>query len=100
METKDEGSTTRDYGAFRKTRDQEAARRLWERYYDRLCRLARRHLRSSSRRMADDEDVASTAFDSFCAAAVKGRFRAGGPGRPLEDPGEDHSPEGRGPGQP
>jgi DNA-directed RNA polymerase specialized sigma24 family protein len=74
METKDEGSITSDYGAFVKSHDQEAVRRLWERYYDRLCRLARRHLRTTLRRMADEEDVALSAFDSFCAAAVKGRF--------------------------
>jgi len=74
MDTKDEGSITRDYGAFVKSRDQAAARRLWERFYDRLCRLARSHLRATLRRMADEEDVALSAFDSFCAAAVKGRF--------------------------
>ena len=74
METKGEGSITRDYGAFLKNRDQEAARRLWERYYDRFAGLPAAISVRRQRRMADEEDVALSAFDSFCAAAVQGRF--------------------------
>jgi hypothetical protein len=31
-------------------------------------------LRATSRRVADEEDVALSAFDSFCAGAERGRF--------------------------
>src|SRR5262249_12670462 len=47
---------------------------LWERYYPRLVELARRHLRGTSRRAADEEDVALSAFDSFCRGVEGGRF--------------------------
>ena len=51
-----------------------AASALWERYFDQLVRLARRKLRGMPCRVADEEDVALSAFDSFCRAAAKGRF--------------------------
>jgi RNA polymerase sigma factor (sigma-70 family) len=51
-----------------------AAQALWERYFDRLVRLARRKLRDAPRRAADEEDVALSAFDSFCWGAAQGRF--------------------------
>jgi RNA polymerase sigma factor (sigma-70 family) len=54
--------------------DHEAAQALWERYYPRLVELARKHLRGTSRRAADEEDVALSAFDSFCRGAEGGRF--------------------------
>jgi DNA-directed RNA polymerase specialized sigma24 family protein len=48
--------------------------KLWERYYQRLVRLARGKLGSRPRRVADEEDVALSAFDSFCNGATAGRF--------------------------
>src|SRR3989442_697950 len=54
--------------------DDEAARLLWEAYYRRLVRLARAHLQGVPRGAADEEDVALSAFDSFCRAAAAGRF--------------------------
>ena len=51
-----------------------AAQELWEDYFQRLVRLARRKLRGRSRRAADEEDVALSAFDSFCRGAEQGRF--------------------------
>src|SRR5271157_2090248 len=54
--------------------DHEAAQPLWERYYPRLVELARKHLRGTTRRAADEEDVALSAFDSFCRGVEKGRF--------------------------
>jgi DNA-directed RNA polymerase specialized sigma24 family protein len=51
-----------------------AAQELWERYFSRLVGLARVRLRSSARRVADEEDVALSAFDSFCQGAAAGRF--------------------------
>src|SRR5262245_38085124 len=54
--------------------DPAAAQKLWERYFRRLVGLARQQLRSLPRRAADEEDVALSAFDSFCRGAVRGRF--------------------------
>lgn len=52
----------------------EAARGLWERYFDRLVNLARGKLKAKRVPLADEEDVALSAFDSFCAAAAAQRF--------------------------
>jgi DNA-directed RNA polymerase specialized sigma24 family protein len=54
--------------------DQGAARHLWERYFQRLVGLARKKLRDFPRRIADEEDVALSAFTSFCRGAEAGRF--------------------------
>jgi DNA-directed RNA polymerase specialized sigma24 family protein len=51
----------------------EAVARLWGAYFGRLVGLARRHL-GSRPRVADGEDVALSAFDSFVRAAQAGRF--------------------------
>jgi RNA polymerase sigma factor (sigma-70 family) len=47
---------------------------LWERYFEQLVRLARARLRAAPRGPADEEDVALSAFDSFCRGAAAGRF--------------------------
>jgi DNA-directed RNA polymerase specialized sigma24 family protein len=54
--------------------DEDAAERLWRRYFPRLVRLARAHLRGLPRRATDEEDVALGAFDSFCRGVEAGRF--------------------------
>lgn len=54
--------------------DEEAAQRLWERYFARLVEFARGKLQGTSRRAADEEDVALSAFHSFCRAAAGDRF--------------------------
>src|SRR2546423_11697663 len=54
--------------------DPAAIRRLWEAYFPRLVGLARKKLREAPRRAADEEDVALSAFDSFCDGAAQGRF--------------------------
>jgi len=56
--------------------DPEAARPLWHRYFARLVSLARGSLeRMRARRSAaDEEDVALSAFDSFCRAVERDRF--------------------------
>jgi DNA-directed RNA polymerase specialized sigma24 family protein len=54
--------------------DSQAAAKLWERYFHRLVGLARAALREAPRRAADEEDVALSAFDSFCRGAEAGRF--------------------------
>jgi DNA-directed RNA polymerase specialized sigma24 family protein len=54
--------------------NQLAAQRLWEKYFHRLVRLADTRLKHLPRRAADEEDVALSAFDSFCRGAEQGRF--------------------------
>jgi DNA-directed RNA polymerase specialized sigma24 family protein len=54
--------------------DHAAAQPLWEAYDPRLVALARKHLQGTSRRAADEEDVALSAFDSFCGGVAQGRF--------------------------
>jgi DNA-directed RNA polymerase specialized sigma24 family protein len=54
--------------------DAGAAQKLWEGYFHRLVALARARLRTVPRRAADEEDVALSAFDSFCRGAGQGRF--------------------------
>jgi DNA-directed RNA polymerase specialized sigma24 family protein len=51
-----------------------AAQPLWENYFGQLVARARRQLAGVPRRAADEEDVALSAFDSFCRAAEAGRF--------------------------
>ena len=69
------GSITHRIDALR-AGDPAAAQLLWERYFDRLVRLARARLRATGRTWAaaDEEDAVLSAFDSFCAGAVGGRF--------------------------
>jgi DNA-directed RNA polymerase specialized sigma24 family protein len=57
-----------------KAGDREAVLPLWQRYFRLLVGRARSALRGSSRRVADEEDVALSAFDSFCRGAEQGRF--------------------------
>jgi DNA-directed RNA polymerase specialized sigma24 family protein len=54
--------------------DHEAVGPLWQRYYPRLVALARKKLHGSARRVADEEDAALNAFDSFCRRAEQGHF--------------------------
>ena len=54
--------------------DREAVQKLWEGYYRRLVGLARQKLGELPRRAADEDDVALSAFDSFCRGAEAGRF--------------------------
>jgi DNA-directed RNA polymerase specialized sigma24 family protein len=51
-----------------------AAQELWQRYFLRMVGLARKKLLGTSRRAADEEDVALSAFDSFCRGAMNGQF--------------------------
>ena len=57
-----------------KAGDREAAQPLWELYFRRMVDLARARLRGLPRTVADEEDVALSAFDSFCRGAEAGRF--------------------------
>jgi DNA-directed RNA polymerase specialized sigma24 family protein len=66
-----EGSITVWIGDLKSGGDQ-AVQPLWERYFEKLVRLARKRLRGSSD--ASAEDAALNAFDSFCRGVKRGRF--------------------------
>jgi DNA-directed RNA polymerase specialized sigma24 family protein len=57
-----------------KAGDHVAVQKLWEGFFARLVRLARAKLHGAIPRAADEEDIALSAFDSFCRGAAKGRF--------------------------
>jgi DNA-directed RNA polymerase specialized sigma24 family protein len=52
----------------------EAARLLWQRYFERLARLAQARLRAVARGPADGEDIALSVFDSFFEGVAEGRY--------------------------
>jgi DNA-directed RNA polymerase specialized sigma24 family protein len=54
--------------------DRAAAQPLWDAYFRRLVGLARARLRGTPRGMADEEDVALSAFDSFLRRAERGQY--------------------------
>ena len=68
-----EGSITQ-WIAQIKDGDSAGAKGIWQRYFPRLVQLARKQIRGVPRGMADEEDVALSALDSFCRAAREGRF--------------------------
>jgi DNA-directed RNA polymerase specialized sigma24 family protein len=68
------GNSVTQWISALKQGDQSAAQGLWEVYFHRLVGLAHARLRDAPRRMADEEDVALSAFDSFCRGARAGRF--------------------------
>jgi DNA-directed RNA polymerase specialized sigma24 family protein len=67
-----EGSITRWIDQLQ-AGDLAAAQPLWERYFHLLVELARRKL-GAMPRVADEEDVALSAFDSFCRGLKAGRY--------------------------
>jgi DNA-directed RNA polymerase specialized sigma24 family protein len=68
-----EGSITRWIDLVKQGHD-EGAERLWQTYFGPMVALARRKLGEGGRRGADEEDVALSAFKSFCLGARQGRF--------------------------
>ena len=63
-----------DWIASLKEKDEDAAQHLYERYIERLIVLARRRLGGARRRVADEEDIAQMAMNSFFRGAREGRF--------------------------
>jgi len=57
-----------------KAGQETAAARLWHHFYGRLVDLARRKLRHGPRRVADEEDVVASAFETFFRRAQQGEF--------------------------
>jgi RNA polymerase sigma factor (sigma-70 family) len=68
-----EGSVTHWIGQLQ-AGDREAAQKLWERYFRRLVGLAHKKLRDAPRVAADSEDVALSAFASFCTGVDRGHL--------------------------
>jgi ECF sigma factor/WD domain, G-beta repeat len=54
--------------------DREATRHLWKRYFKRMVGLTRLKLGDPPRGAADEEDLALSAFDSFCQGLEQGQF--------------------------
>lgn len=54
--------------------DQDAARKLWDHYFQRLIAEARKWLHSSTTRTFSEEDVALSVFASFCQGVSEGQF--------------------------
>jgi RNA polymerase sigma factor (sigma-70 family) len=75
MSSDGEGSITRLVPQV-KSGEHAAVEALWERYFERLVRLAHKKLRDRRRASAveDEEDAALSAFHSFCEGAAQGRF--------------------------
>ena len=57
-----------------KAGNRDAAQKLWERYFRRLVGLARAKLGTLPNRVANEEDVALSVFDSFCRRAENNLF--------------------------
>ena len=58
------------------TGDDLAAERLWNVYFDRLVHLAHGRLQAKHRRVSDAEDIALSAFHSFCRGVENKKFPA------------------------
>ena len=54
--------------------DEADIQRLWDRYFQQLVRLAGKKLPGHARREFDEEDVALSAFHSFCDRVGRGQF--------------------------
>ena len=57
-----------------KSGDEQAVHAVWDRLFPQLCAVAGRHLLGQRRTDEDEEDVALSAFASFCRAAKGNRF--------------------------
>jgi len=68
-----EGSVTRLLSGVERG-DHDAVQQLWERYFRQLARLAHKKLGGVARAGEEGEDVALSAFHSFCGRVGQGRF--------------------------
>ena len=73
MSLDDAGSVTIWLAELR-SGDEASARKLWQRYFERLVNLARVKLRCRPRGASDEEDVALSAFDSVFDGLTRGRY--------------------------
>lgn len=68
-------NTVTQWIASLKQGDEEAARLLWQRFFDQVRNYARQGLGVISRSVQDEEDLALSAFHALCQGARQGRFR-------------------------
>ncbi|CAN5275654.1 ECF-type sigma factor [soil metagenome] len=54
--------------------DRVGVRGLWDRYFHQMMGIARQKLGPCPRKVVDEEDVAVSAFDSFCRGMEQGQF--------------------------
>ncbi len=54
--------------------DEQAAQKVWERFFERLMALANQKLKASPRKAMDEEDVVQQAFAEFFVQVRQGRF--------------------------
>lgn len=54
--------------------DDRAVSTLWEQYFKRMLFVARKKLGGAQRKARDEEDIALSAFKSFCVGFQKGRI--------------------------
>jgi DNA-directed RNA polymerase specialized sigma24 family protein len=69
----EDGQVTRLLGGLKSGKGEDIGR-LWEIYFERLAQLARSRLPRGRCREFDEEDVALSAFQSFCDRAGRGQF--------------------------
>ncbi len=55
-----------------------ATEKLWQMYFQRMVMVSRRKLLGSRRAVADEEDIALSAFKSFCLGFQQGKFQPDG----------------------
>lgn len=68
-----DNSVSRWFDGLREGNDADV-QRLWDRYFQRLVNLASARLPGHARRVTDEEDVALSAFHSFCDRVGRGQF--------------------------
>jgi DNA-directed RNA polymerase specialized sigma24 family protein len=71
----DAGELTQLLIRIQGSRDEEACAKLWESVYERIITYARSRLSIKDQRIADEEDIAQSAMNSFFRAAEAGRFK-------------------------
>jgi RNA polymerase sigma factor (sigma-70 family) len=63
-----------DWIAGLKGGDSHCVKRLYDRYWQRLVTLCEHRLRTSRKRLEDEEGIAARVFESICLGAQAGRF--------------------------
>lgn len=67
------GSITRMIAEL-KEGDRQGVALLWERYFEKLMRVARQQMGQHPRRVADEEDVAMSVMQCLCSGIDRGKF--------------------------
>ena len=58
-----------------KAGDADATERLWNRYFDRLCRVAEQKMAGASMSVTDKQDLAASAFEALWEGSQTDRFQ-------------------------